>query len=79
MGHDARTGREGIGQFNEGEVLRIVQTGVECQFSESRGNRCDSGGYDTLGFPSSHLSVHDVVIHRFEPEAVGGLRTIQRE
>lgn len=54
MGHDARTGREGIGQFNEGEVLRIVQTGVECQFSESRGNRCDSGGYDTLGFPSSH-------------------------
>ena len=79
VGHDARTGGTLLGEFYEGEVLGVEQTGIEGQFCQGAGDGGDGEAHVTLHLAAPHLSIYHIVVHRVETQELGGHRAVEGE
>ena len=79
MGHNGRTGGEGIVQLDEAEVLARKHTGIKGKLGNGASDASQGLCDDAFGLSASHLCIDDVVGHRVEAQQVGGHLATQRE
>ena len=60
--HNARTGRELIGQLDEAEVLTVEHAGVKSQLRECGGDASHGEGNGAFHLASAHLGVDHIIV-----------------